>query len=178
MPDYRKPPVHQGGRPDSAPTSVDSIDYSPESTTMRLKSLRLRRREQELSEQHRQEMERKTNEAKRAVVDAVRPSGRVRHDERGVAVWDLAIATGELQTLSATSALKKLDVDELKIEETTRVATLPTDNTGRDKGGGFNPYDQRGGVRPKAEPPQRSGATGAKASDRQSVMDQLLGKKK
>src|SRR6185369_11966687 len=74
MPDYRKPPVHQGGRPDSAPTSVDSIDYSPESTTMRLKSLRLRRREQELSEQHRQEMERKTNEAKRAVVDAVRPS--------------------------------------------------------------------------------------------------------
>jgi hypothetical protein len=156
---------------------VDSIDYSPESTTMRLKSLRLRRREQELTEQHRQEMERKNNEAKRAVVDAVQPSGRVRHDERGVAVWDLAIATGEFHTLSATSALKKLDVGELKIEDTTRVGTLSPDKAGRDKGGGFDPYNQRTS-RPPGDASQRPGATGAKASDRQSVMDQLLGKKK
>ena len=94
-------------------------------------------------EQHRLEAERKANEAKRAVVTDVRPSGRVRHDERGMAVWDLAIATGEFQTLSATSALKKLDVGQLSIEETTRVDTLSVEKSGRDKGGGFNPYDKK-----------------------------------
>jgi len=177
MPDYRKPPVQKGGRSDSAPPSVDSIDYSPESTTMRLKSLRLRRREEELTEQHRQEMERKTNAVKRAVADAIQPSGRVRHDERGMAVWDLAIATGEFQTLSATSALKKLDVGELKIEDTTRVKTLSPAKASRDKGGGFDPYNQRD-AGSKGDTSQRQGASGAKASDKQSVMDQLLGKKK
>jgi len=160
MPDYRKPPVQKGGRPE-APPSADSLDFNIEATTMRLKSLRLRRREQELLEQHRQQSERKSDEVKRAVVDAVRPSGRVRHDERGMAVWDLAIATGEFHTLSATSALKKLDVDELKIEETTRAATLSLEPTGRDKGGGFDPYNQ-------AQP----------GRDRQGAGDKSLGKKK
>jgi hypothetical protein len=156
---------------------MDSIDYSPESTTMRLKSLRLRRREEELTQQHQQEMDLKANQAKRAVIEAVQPSGRVRHDERGMAVWDLAIATGEFHTLSATSALKKLDVGELKIEESTRVETVSPAKASRDKGGGFDPYNQRGGA-PKGDASQRPVASGAKASDRQSVMDQLLGKKK
>jgi hypothetical protein len=169
MPDYRKPPVQRSGRAEGALPPVDSIDYSIESTTMRLKSIRLRRREQELSEQHRQELERKTDEAKRAVVDTVQPSGRVRHDERGMAVWDLAIATGEFSTLSATSALKKLDVGELKIEETTRVAALSVDKTSRDKGGGFDPYNQVS---------QRPGTPARPARERQGVFDQLLGKKK
>lgn len=143
MPDYRKPLVQKGGRAEGALPPADTIDYSPESTTMRLKSLRLRRREAELTEQYRQETERKTNESKRANVESVQPSGRVRHDERGMAVWDLAIATGEFSTLSATSALKKLDVGQLKLEETTRVSTLPVDGAGRDKGGGFDPYNKK-----------------------------------
>jgi hypothetical protein len=159
MPDYRKPPVEKGGRPE-APPSAESLDFNIEATTMRLKSLRLRRREQELLEEHRHQSERKSDEVKRAVVEAVRPSGRVRHDERGMAVWDLAIATGEFQSLSATSALKKLDVDELKIEETTRAPALSIE-TGRDKGGGFDPYNQ-----------------GQAARDRQAAADKLLGKKK
>jgi hypothetical protein len=45
------------------------------------------------------------------------PSGRVRHDERGVAVWDWAVATGEFAALSTTRALKKLEVADLKIED-------------------------------------------------------------
>ena len=145
---------------------------------MRLKSLRLRRREEELMEQHREDSQRKTIEAKRAVVDAVQPSGRVRHDERGMAVWDLAIATGELHTLSATSALKKLHVGDLKIEDTTRVDALSPDKVSRDKGGGFDPYDRRPNARAPGAASQPAGVTGAKASDRQTVMDQLLGKKK
>lgn len=170
MPDYRKPPVEKGGRPE-APPSADALDFNIEATTMRLKSLRLRRREQELLEQHRQQNERQSDEVKRAVVDAVRPSGRVRHDERGMAVWDLAIATGEFQTLSATSALKKLDVDELKIEETARVKTLSIDPGNRDKGGGFDPYNQT------SKTPQAPGGAPAPRG-RNPVIDQLLGKKK
>jgi hypothetical protein len=168
MPDYRKPPVQKGGRAEGAPPPVDSIDYSLESTTVRLKSIRLRRREQELSEQHRQEADRKTDDAKRAV-GTIQPSGRVRHDERGMAVWDLAIATGEFSMLSATSALKKLDVGELKIEETTRVGTLSVEKTGRDKGGGFDPYNQ---ITRRPNTPERP------PRDRQSFLDQSLGKKK
>ena len=181
MPDYRKPPVEKGGRTDSAPPGADVVDYSLEGTTTRLKSIRLRRREQELTEQHRLEAERKANESKRAVVDKVQPSGRVRHDERGMAVWDLAIATGEFSKLSATSALKKLDVGQLKLEETTRVGVLsPEKAAGRDKGGGFDPYNQRGGGKKAAPPrpaPAQRPAPAAKESGR-SVLDQLLGGKK
>ena len=177
MPDYRKPPVPQGGRTDSAPPSPDVVDYSLEGTTTRLKSIRLRRREQELTEQHRLEAERKANESRRAVVDKVQPSGRVRHDERGMAVWDLAIATGEFSTLSATSALKKLDVGELKIEETTRAAVLEPEKPGRDKGGGFDPYNQREPVRKPSDASQKKGADSSKERERPSILGQLLGKK-
>jgi hypothetical protein len=174
MPDYRKPPVEKGGRSESAPPAPDSVDFSLEGTTMRLKSIRLRRREKELMEEHRLQAESKANENKRAVVDNVQPSGRVRHDERGMAVWDLAIATGEFSTLSATSALKKLDVGELRIEETTRVAALAPDKSGRDKGGGFDPYNQRGGGK---APPASPAPARSKDSER-SVLNQLLGSKK
>jgi hypothetical protein len=169
MSDYRKPPVQQqGARPDPAP-ATDSLDFNIEATTMRLKSLRLRRRELELLEQHREAAERKSEDVKRAVVESVRPSGRVRHDERGMAVWDLAIATGEFSTLSATSALKKLDVGELRIEETTRVAALPAQKSGVDKGGGFDPYNQTS---------QRPSAPSRPPRERQGILDSLRGKKK
>jgi len=180
MPDYRKPPVEKGGRTDSAPPTSDSVDFTPEGTTTRLKSIRLRRREQELTEQHRLEAERRANESKRAVVDKVQPSGRVRHDERGMAVWDLAIATGEFSKLSATSALKKLDVGQLKLEETTRVGVLTPEKAGSDKGGGFDPYNQRGGGKqaaPARPAPTPRPAQAAKEPAR-SVLDQLLGGKK
>ena len=82
---------------------------------MRLKSLRLRRADVE---------NKGVDEAVKAAIhkDSVEmpsggPSGRVRHDERGVAVWDWAVATGEFATLSTTRALKKLEVADLKIED-------------------------------------------------------------
>jgi hypothetical protein len=172
MSDHRKPPQtqkgsHSSGRLEHARASKDAPDYSLESTTVRLKSIRLRRREQELLEAHRLESERKADEAKRAsMADIERPAGRVRHDERGVAVWDWAVASGEFHTLSATSALKKLEVTELKIEETARVAGLALEPPSRDKGGGFDPYNQRDSV-------NKPGAT-----DRKRVLDQLVGDKK
>jgi hypothetical protein len=187
MPYQRKPPLQTGGRADSAPPPSDSLDYSIESTTVRLKSIRLRRREKELLEAHQREAESKgaasrgaeprRAEPKGPGATDERPSGRVRHDERGMAVWDWAVATGEFQMLSATSALKKLEATDLKIEETTRVGALSLEKAGRDKGGGFDPYNQRGSGRRQGEAAQRQGVTGAAGDDRKAILDQLLGDK-
>lgn len=174
MPDHRKPSV-RSSRPEATPPApADSGGFSIESTTMRLKSMRLRRAENE------------TQEAERVASgppDSVEmprgggPAGRVRHDERGVAVWDWAVASGEFQTLSATRALKKLEVADLKIADTRRdMPVLTLEKAGRDKGGGFDPYNQRGSGKRVGEAAERQGVTGAK--DKAGVLDQLLGKKK
>ena len=125
---------------------------------MRLKSLKLRRAEV----------------ADRQISDAIRPAksagfdehagdgpaGRVRHDERGVAVWDWAVASGEFATLSTTRALKKLEqVADLQIED-HKPAPLRLETTGRDKAGGFDPYNQRGTGKRQGEAAQRVGVTG------------------
>jgi hypothetical protein len=172
MPDHRKPPVGSSRRPDGAPLPADSGGFSIESTTMRLKSMRLRRAESE-----QQEAEQITSDKSDSVEmpRSDRPSGRVRHDERGVAVWDWAVATGEFATLSATRALKKLEVSDLKIED-HKPPELKLATTGRDKGGGFDPYNQRGSGKREGEAAQRAGITGAK--DKAGVLEQLLGKKK
>ena len=176
MPDRRKPPIDSGsrtGRPDSAPLPSDSGGFSIETTTMRLKSLRLRRAEVANKD---------VDQAVKAAIhnDSVEmpsagPSGRVRHDERGVAVWDWAVATGEFATLSTTRALKKLEVADLQIED-HKPAELRLETTGRDKAGGFDPYNQRGTGKRQGEAAQRAGITGS--ADRGSVLDQLTGKKK
>jgi hypothetical protein len=174
MSDHRKPSI-KTSRPDSPPrTAADSGGFSIESTTMRLKSMRLRRAEVE-----KQEAAQITGE-KTANVDMPRgdqPAGRVRHDERGVAVWDWAVATGEFATLSTTRALKKLEVADLKIED-HKPGELKLETTGRDKAGGFDPYNQRGTGKRQGEAAQRAGITGSANRDRGSVLDQLTGKKK
>jgi hypothetical protein len=93
-----------------------------------------------------------------------------------MAVWDWAVATGEFAALSATNAMKKLELDQLKIEETMRTPKLSLEKAGRDKGGGFDPYNQRGSGKREGEAATRQGVTGAK--DRGAVLDQLLGTKK
>jgi hypothetical protein len=174
MADHKKQPFsNKGSRHDGAPLPSDSGGFSIESTTMRLKSMKLRRGENE-----RQQAENlaagKSDQVEMPRSD--RPAGRVRHDERGMAVWDWAVATGEFATLSATHALKKLDLDALKIEESSRTPKLSLEKAGRDKGGGFDPYNQRGSGKREGEAATRQGITGSK--DRGAVLDQLLGKKK
>jgi hypothetical protein len=104
-----------------------------------------------------------------------RPAGRVRHDERGRAVWDWAVASGEYAKLSATNMMKKLDIADLKIEETQRAMRALAAPQGRDVGGGGDPYNQRGSGQRPGEAGQRQGVTGS--PDRNKVLDQLLGKK-
>jgi len=178
MPDHRKPPIGKSGsRPDGAPLPSDSGGFSIESTTMRLKSMKLRRAEIEKQEAERLAAPKPTSAEDKPRGD--RPAGRVRHDERGVAVWDWAVATGEFATLSATHALKKLEVGDLKIDETSRSKpSLSLEKSGRDQGGGFDPYNQRGSGKRQGEAATRAGITGSKDRDRTAVLDQLLGKKK
>jgi hypothetical protein len=178
MPDHRKPPVEissrPGSRPDAASLSADSGGFSIETTTMRLKSLKLRRAEV-------------ANQEVTKVIDSAKPqdsvdmpgggpSGRVRHDARGVAVWDWAVATGEFAALSTTRALKKLEVADLQIED-HKPAELKLEVSGRDKAGGFDPYNQRGSGKRAGEAAQRAGVTGSSEREKGSVLDQLTGKK-
>jgi hypothetical protein len=161
MADRRKPPAQTSNRPghrhDVATLPSDTGNFSIESTTMRLKSLKLRRAEvanQELSDMS------KPPAARDSEVPRGGPSGRVRHDERGVAVWDWAVASGEFATLSTTRALKKLEVAELKIED-HKPAELELEVSGRDKAGGFDPYNQRGSGKRQGEAAERAGVTGS-----------------
>jgi hypothetical protein len=176
MPNRRKPPSElssrAGKRHDGATLPGDSGTFSIESTTMRLKSLRLRR-----AEVANQEITDAIQPAKADTMDMPRsgPSGRVRHDERGVAVWDWAVATGEFAELSTTRALKKLEVAELKIDD-HKSSELQLEVSGRDKAGGFDPYNQRGAGKRQGEAAQRAGITGSPG--RGIALDQLTGKKK
>jgi hypothetical protein len=154
---------------------ADSGIFSIETTTMRLKSLRLRRAES--AEQQVADAVKAATSGKPDDSAAGGPSGRVRHDERGVAVWDWAVASGEFATLSTTRALKKLEVADLKIED-HKPGELRLETTGRDKAGGFDPYNQRGSGKRQGEAAHRAGITGSADRDRTKVLDQLTGKKK
>jgi hypothetical protein len=173
MSDHRKRPTDPQSRHDGAPTlpsDSDSFNFSIESTTMRLKSLKLRRAEKDSQKAAEIEAAAKVDPA----APRSGPAGRVRHDERGVAVWDWAVATGEFATLSQTAALKKLSISELAIED-HRPGDLRLEVSGRDVGGGGDPYNQRGSGQRPAEAARRQGVTGS--ADRAEVLDQLLGKK-
>ena len=179
MPDYRKPPHQPASRRDSASLPAapdDSGGFSIETTQMRLKSIQIRRNEAEVAQV------KGAASAKDVVPEKFmqndRPAGRVRHDERGMAVWDWAVASGEFAALSATNMMKKLEIDDLKIEETQRAVRALAQPQGRDVGGGGDPYNQRGSGQRPGEAGQRQGITGSPDRPRNSVLDQLLGSKK
>jgi hypothetical protein len=65
-------------------------------------------------------------------------SGRIVHDERGNAVWDWLKDTARIAIDSTSRLLKRLEVPELKMED-TRNEELRIESD-RDVGGGYNPY--------------------------------------
>ena len=79
-------------------------------------------------------------------------SGRVRHDERGTAVWDWALGTGVFDALSSSGLIRRLDVADLKMLETPGLALVVA---GCDAGGGGDPYN-RGGAASRASAQRRS----------------------
>jgi hypothetical protein len=173
----RKPPISSNGRPEATlPSARNEPSFSIESTTMRLKSMRLRRAEKE--DLAAKELAEKSKQNSADAARHAGPAGRVRHDDRGMAVWDWAVATGEFSTLSTTRAMKKLEVADLKIEDTIRPTELKLEVAGRDKGGGFDPYNQRGSGKREGEAATRQGVTGSAARDRAQADDPQRGRKK
>lgn len=65
-------------------------------------------------------------------------AGRVVHDERGNAVWDWLKDTARIAIDSTSRLLKRLEVPELKVEDThEQELRIESD---RDSGGGYDPY--------------------------------------
>lgn len=71
------------------------------------------------------------------------PSGRVRHDERGNAVWDWLKDTGRNAIEATSRLLKKLEVSHLEMED-KKDEELRIQPDSRDPGGGYDPYNQAG----------------------------------
>ena len=86
--------------------------------------------------------------------DLAGKSGRVIHDERGNAVWDWIKETSRVAIDSTSRLLKRLEVPELKVEDTQPNQELSLESE-RDAGGGYNPY---GG-----STPGKSGGPGGRA---------------
>jgi hypothetical protein len=64
-------------------------------------------------------------------------AGRVVHDERGNAVWDWLKDTARIAIDSTSRLLRKLEVPELKLEDTRKELRIESD---KDAGGGYDPY--------------------------------------
>jgi hypothetical protein len=85
-------------------------------------------------------------------------AGRVVHDERGNAVWDWLKDTARIAVDSTSRLLRRLEVPELKIEDTHEQEFRA--EADRDCGGGYDPY----GVSIPT-PGRTSGAQGSGRSD-------------
>jgi hypothetical protein len=69
------------------------------------------------------------------------PTGRVRFDDRGNAVWEWAVATGAFGREVSTARLQKLENPSLSLADDapTPVETVRANPLGMKKG--YNPYD-------------------------------------
>ncbi len=97
--------------------------------------------------------------------DAPRPSGRVRHDSGGRAVWEWAVDSGKHAIDSTSRLLKKLDLSGLQLVDDKKpsdkalldddeVPSISETEINPQKGDkrAFNPYDSRTVARRKPAP--------------------------
>jgi hypothetical protein len=74
-------------------------------------------------------------------------TGRVVHDDRGNAIWDWIKETGRIAIGSTSRMLKKLEAPELEVVDDKDPKRR---TSGRDPGGGYDPYNQTNRPCPKA----------------------------
>jgi len=90
---------------------------------------------------------------KRAAPVASNMSGRVKHDDRGNAIWEWAVTTGALAVETSTQRLRKLDNPTLSLAED---APSPLEVVKKNPLGtvkGYSPYDS--GVLAKTQAPRK-----------------------
>jgi hypothetical protein len=82
-------------------------------------------------------------------------SGRVKHDDRGNAVWEWAVATGSFGTDAVAQRLKKLDNSTLSLADDAPLShdVVQQNPTGMVKG--YSPYDS-GVLEKKAAPRKKT----------------------
>jgi hypothetical protein len=74
-------------------------------------------------------------------------AGRIIHDSRGNAVWNWDKSSDPASTASTSKMLRKLEVEDLRVEDTAQVPAQPGATKGSGYGPGYNPYDRTSPVR-------------------------------
>jgi hypothetical protein len=82
-----------------------------------------------------------------------RGAGRVRHDERGNAIWEWVKETGRFCVSSTSVLLRRLEVPELKLEGEDELRA--GSQASRDKGDGYDPYNQKMPAKPGKLPARK-----------------------
>jgi hypothetical protein len=83
-------------------------------------------------------------------------AGRVIHDERGNAVWDWLKDTARIAVDSTSRLLQRLDVPELKVDDTREQEFRKESD--RDPGGGYDPYGASVATPDLTSSPRKSGS--------------------
>ena len=90
------------------------------------------------------------------VIFVGRKSGRVKHDDRGNAIWEWALSTGAMAVESATQKLKKLDDPTLSlVDDVPPLRQAPDVVHSKPVGAvhGYSPYDS--GLLDKKDAPRK-----------------------
>lgn len=80
-------------------------------------------------------------------------SGRIKHDDRGNAIWEWAATTGAVALETSTQSLRKLDNPSLSLLDDSRPANTLVKENPRGAVQGYSPYDS--GLLVKKEPPRK-----------------------
>lgn len=80
-------------------------------------------------------------------------TGRVKHDDRGNAIWEWAVSTGAMVVETSTQRMKKLDNPTLSLIDDSRPDGGPVKENPRGTVQGYSPYDS--GLLGRKEAPRK-----------------------